>query len=65
MTVQRATGMASGPGGRSLSVGPDQPNPFVTELGDPDNPGGTGTPSAPDEPDPFAAGLAGTDQPDQ
>jgi hypothetical protein len=65
MTVQRATGVAGSSGGRGLPVGPDQPDPVVTELGGPQNPGGTGTPGAPDDPDPFAAGLAGTDQPEQ
>jgi hypothetical protein len=65
MTVQRATGMASGPGGRSLQVGPDQPDPFVKGLGTPEDPDGSGTAGVPDEPDPFATGLADTDRPAQ
>lgn len=65
MTVQRATGMASGPGGPSLPVGPDQPDPFVKGLGTPDQPDGSGAAGVPDEPDAFTAGLAGADQPEQ
>jgi hypothetical protein len=65
MTVRRAAGVAGSPGGRSLPVGPDRPDPFVKGLGTPGEPEITGTTGAPDDPDPFATGLADTDRPAQ